>query len=394
MRPKVNIIVDTNLIFYKFAYVNAYKTNNYLSKQSHRSQFIKDVTRSIQTTVNLYSGYIDRVIFVADCNTKSWRKDIPVEEDFYKTTRKKDYPFDIGIFKNLLNNYIRMLREFGVYAYMFDRMEGDDLLFLISSILYHNGLSSVILTSDEDMRQLIKFDDGKFITVFDYDYEKKYNYVDREIQYMKAQEDDEYDGVFNIGSSGNVSRNNFNHILDIVYRDYRIVSPSEILFKKILAGDTSDNVPSSYIYPKGQAEKLTNFTEKRAIDLMVKYSPDKGFVDKLRTNTEFRLGLAEDMINEVKTKAQKTQPNDPELVRKVGDNLLRNTKFIYLHHSSYSEEQDLYNTVKQKIGKDLSNKEFLMNHTRIFADGWPDDLLAGTDFDTRDDEMTMDFRNI
>ena len=394
MRPKVNIIIDTNLIFYKFAYVNAYKTNNYLSKPNHRSQLIKDITKSIQSPINNYTGYIDRVIFVADCNGKSWRKDIPVEEEFYKTTRKKEYPFDIAVFKNLLNNYIKMLREFGIYAYMFNRMEGDDLIFLISSIFYHNGLSSVILTSDEDMRQLVKFGDGVFITVFDYDYNKKWHYVNQEIQYMKADDGDEFNGVFNVGDSGNVAINDYNNILDIVYRDYKTICPNEILFKKILSGDTSDNVPSSYIYPKGQKNTPTNFTEKRATDLMPKYSPDAGFVNRLLKDEAFRLKLAEDIMNEVKTKAQKELPNDPETIKKVSNNLLRNTNFIYLHPSSYSKEKELYQHVKQQIGKDLSNKQFLMNHRQLFADGWPDDIFSGTDFDYREDEITMDFREV
>ena len=54
MRPKINIIIDTNLVFYKFAYVNAYRTKNYLTQASHKRQFIKDITNSIKQSVNNY----------------------------------------------------------------------------------------------------------------------------------------------------------------------------------------------------------------------------------------------------------------------------------------------------------------------------------------------------
>lgn len=394
MIPKINIVVDTNLIFYKFAYVNAYKTANYLSRDSHKSQFIKDITKSIQATVNMYRGYIDRVIFVADLG-KSWRKDIPVEEDFYKTTRNKDYPFDIGIFKSVLYNYMTMLREYGFYTYMYNRLEGDDLLFMISSILYHNGMSSVLLTSDEDARTLVKSDpNGKFITVFDYDYDKKFHYIDENLNYLPAKDDDEFNGAFDMSSPDNVARNKYNNLIDIIRQNHRIVHPHEILFRKIVAGDKSDNVPTSYMYPKGAEQKMTKFTEKRAIDIMPKYNIDKNFVNKLKNDTEFRLMLANDIITEVKVKADKASVNSHELINKVANNLLRNIKFVYLHNSSYADELELYTDVKNKIGKDLSNRQFLLNHANMMYDGWSDDLLSGTGYDSREDAITMDFRNV
>lgn len=440
LRPKVNIIIDTNLIFYKFAYVNAYKHSNYLSKPSHRTQLVKDITRSIAAAINNYRGYIDRVIFVADSSKqKSWRKDIPVEEEFYKSTRNKDYPFDIVAFKNTLHNYIKLLREIGIYTYQYDRMEGDDLMFIISNILFHNGLSSILMTGDVDMYQLVKRDtDGRFIYLFNLDMDKKFHIVPDEINYVHSDMSDPFNGAFNFGAPENVNTIKYNNIQDICYTDYRIFDPQAVIMGKVLAGDKSDNVPSSYYYMKGVDLKkdklgtLTSFTEKRANEVFAKYytiiktdgttpegnigqayvktfpNDDKTepmtMIDKVRLDSKFRIELANHMIDAVKTKpqikAQGDAPNDPSVIDKICLNMLRNVKFMYLHHSSYTddiftgkEDKKMYQEVKLSIGKDLSNKEFLLTHISMFEDGWKDDLFVGTDIDTQEDEITMDFRS-
>lgn len=405
MIPKVNIIIDTNLIFYKFAFVNGYKNSNYLSKPHHRSGLVKDVIRSISMAINNYSGFIDRIIFVADSNTKSWRKDIPIdEEEFYKSTRSKDYPFDIVAFKNTLNGFMRLMREEGIYTYQYDRLEGDDLLFMVSNILFHNGLSSIIFTADIDMYQLIRQDpSGKFIYLFNYDVDKKYHVVPSDPIYLTPNNTQEFNGIFSMNSPENTNISNWNTLQDIVYQVHRVINPYHILAEKIMAGDKSDNVPTSYIYPKGKNMTLTRFTEKRAKDIIARAENggsdafEKDFVKNLRGDIEFRNMIAETIIDEVKTKAQLKEKTDPDIIAKVGSNLLRNITFVHLSHKSYSDAgfQDLYKDTKLKIAKDISNKEFFLNHRELVRDGWNDNILRGTDYDISDtDEFAIDFRDM
>jgi 5'-3' exonuclease len=429
MRPKVNFIIDTNLMFYKFAYVHAYKNTNYLSKPSHRAQLVRDVTKNIEQQVNNFAGHVDRVIFVADCKDKNWRKDIEVEDEFYKSERNKDYPFDIKAFQNTLNGYIRLLREVGIYTYQYSRMEGDDLMFMISNILFHNGLSSIIATSDVDMHQLIRRDpSGKFIYVYDPDAQKRCFYVPEPQEYIQPSNSDAYNGIFSISSPETIAYADYNHIQDIIYRESKIIDPHAILFIKILSGDKSDSVPSSYVYLKGVNEKKgktgtpTNFTDKRAADLLQKYQaadliltdqthpentqqvykesqlmyPGADFVKRLRTDLEYAQTIAKDMIEEVRVKADKGKPYDSDVVAKIVVNLIRNCQFIHLGKDSYEGEMlEKYKEVKLHIGKDLSNKEFLMQHMAMFSDGWPKDIFSGTDFDIQEDEnITIDFRDL
>ena len=395
MKSKVNIIIDTNHLFYKFTFAKAYKIHNFLSKHEHARELIQDVVESIKHTINQYKDDLDRVIFVADGNN-SWRHDIS-EEKFYKATRdKKEYPFNFAVFNQTLTNFTTLLHEIGFYVFKKDRVEGDDWIAILSTIFYENGMSSIIMTSDEDARQKNMFGDGKFICVYDYDRNKRIHYVNSEnVPYVNHNLNEEFAGIFEMNDEKNMESNRYNMLLDKIWQTSQIIDPNKILFNKILSGDTSDNIPTCYHYKKfKKSDKLVGITENTASKLYDKLSEnnklDSKFFQFIFKDESDRKKFCVDIMKELGIGS----PNNDE-ISVFSDNMFRNMSFIFLNSVVYKTLiPELYNELKLDIQKHISNVSFYKLHTQLIKNGFPNNILKNTDYNKQPSgEIYIDFRN-
>ena len=95
----INICVDGNYIFHKtfgvFAGYGNVDPGKVFSKKSDQTMFIRKVATDLCSSLNnLPSG--GRLIFTAD--SKSWRREIEIENGGYKSNRTKDENVDWTIF--------------------------------------------------------------------------------------------------------------------------------------------------------------------------------------------------------------------------------------------------------------------------------------------------------
>ena len=113
------------------------------------SSFIKHLDSDMKKLCKKWKTHTNNILFCSDCQRcKIWRNDIYKE---YKGTRVQNTNFNGEIF-NVFSAYIEKM---GFKRISFDRMEADDIIYLLQKEIRFNGNSNiVIITNDNDYLQL------------------------------------------------------------------------------------------------------------------------------------------------------------------------------------------------------------------------------------------------
>jgi len=193
--------------------------------------------------VNSYN--FDNIYFVSDMGA-SWRKDL---FNTYKEGRKKDEKIDWDNVFNIFNGFKDELSErVNVSMYEFPKIEGDDLIAYIVKESNYVGYSNVIIASDKDLHQLLKFDLNKgYInimwnfkmsderTYFPENYQILIDSIEKGSDEVDLFEEDYFDSDFINFIEGLGGRTKLFEI-----------NNEQALFTKLVSGDNSDKIPSIF----------------------------------------------------------------------------------------------------------------------------------------------------
>lgn len=383
----VNVLVDMNLLFHRWVHFLSSKDKNsiFLENDQDAINMVQGVHSSLMGDIYKYKAYIDRIFLITDSNKSSWRKHIKVDGDkFYKAVPRDHTKFDYKKFLFHMDAYCNHMREQGIYVLQFNHSEGDDLLYLLSDKLYSQGQSSVILTADSDLRQLIRSKDEKFIYMFDVDRNKRKHVIDHMLDIgtkMDSAEteviasldgvDEDFGGIFDHNIE-EAQENIFANTLSIMYGDSIEIDPNAVIFNKMLGGDKSDGVPAAYRYMYGiKNPKLQNFTEKRAIGVWEKMGAKEYqyFID-LYGDEEMRLELAKLVMAEVKVE------ENGDTLKEISDGIRRNLKFTFLNRVVY--RADHLKHMEDYLDDVLNDKTFAIKHKDAIANGIQNTMITGT----------------
>jgi len=273
---KTVLIVDGNYILTKNVFSLAKNNALYPYLEMTLDQAIK----------NYQSWYhFDKIFVVSDSREKSWRKRI---DDSYKGTRKKDTTIDwdfvyqtYATFKDNVSN-VR-----NVTVLEAPTVEGDDW---ISYLVHENnakGISTVTITNDYDIKQLVKFQmNPRYINVITNEMMSRQliflpkNY---EIFLDKIRNDfDPYD-IFNQNTDMN-----FVKMIDGLLQKCNLVeiNPIECLLLKVISGDKSDNISSVHeTYNNGKKRGIGDAGAKTILGLYIdEFGEPDGLSDDLIDN--------------------------------------------------------------------------------------------------------------
>ncbi len=390
----LNVLVDLNLLFYRWIHflTSRNKGRVFLEYEQDAIDLIQGVHSSLQGDIYKYKAYLDRVFIITDSKKTSWRKHIKVEGDKFYKAGVKEYKFDFKKFLYHMDAYCNHIRNQGIYVLQFDHAEGDDLLYFLSNHLYKQDSSSVILTADSDLRQLIRSEKEKFIYLYDTDRHKRKHYIDQTIhveEKMKSAEtirvasmgdEDDFGGIFD-NSVEQAQEDRHSNMLNVIYDESEEINPCWTIFNKALAGDKSDGVPSCFQYMYGNKNhKEINFTELRAKGVWEKIGnkPYQYFID-LYNDEKLRLEIAELVISEVKQEEQGDE-------KKIADQIRRNLKFTFLNEIVY--HQDHKKHMMNYIDTVLNDKEFAVQHNKQIMNGFQNTLLTGSPYEISSDNHT------
>ena len=185
----------------------------------------------------------DKIYYVSDSKVGYWRKQIYND---YKSSRKKNENIDWKFVFNEYNTFLSELKNNDkIEQVQINYAEGDDLIGYIVNENNKNGFSNMIIASDGDLHQLLKFDIHN-------------NYINFAYNYMTSNEKVFMPKNYNIFINENLKNsmslfdmNNDSEFIEFLetytskIKTIEVI-PEEILFKKLIAGDKKDTITSVY----------------------------------------------------------------------------------------------------------------------------------------------------
>jgi 5'-3' exonuclease len=256
----VNILIDGNYIFHKtFGIFGGYGNvdpGKILKDKSEQAAFIRKVSTDLCSSLKMIPQG-GRLIFTSD--SRSWRKDIEIEDGGYKSGRVKDEAVDWTIFFDLMQSFGNQLEKMGFIFSKVEGAEGDDLLMYWSDYFNEAGENCIIITGDKDLHQLAKISNKSWTTIWNNNSKKNVISVPKGWKEDWLDKNESID-IFNMASAISPEKERFKDFLKKVQIEE--IESRPFIFNKILIGDKGDSVPSVWSYTNNN--KIVNFTQKKA----------------------------------------------------------------------------------------------------------------------------------
>jgi 5'-3' exonuclease len=258
------LIVDGNYLLSKTTF--SLNKNNYLYLYLEAS-----LNKSIDGYMSWHN--FDRIFIVSDSREKSWRLRLDKK---YKGTRKKDDKINWDFVHETYLTFkdsIKAKRKVRVLEA--PTVEGDDWIAFLVHKLNAKNISTVTITNDYDIKQLLKFSfTPNYINIISNEMHT------RQLLFMPLNYNIFLDQITQSYNPKDIfNQNNDMEFVNLVSKliaksDVIEVKPIELLMMKIIQGDRGDNVPSAHVVHKDG--KTRGIGEKGAIAILETYLEDFG----------------------------------------------------------------------------------------------------------------------
>jgi 5'-3' exonuclease len=269
---------------------------------------------------------------VSDSKEKSWRKELLTE---YKTTRKRDSDID---WKFVYSTYERFKsRLSGIKILEHPRIEGDDWIAFLAQKMNQEKKSTMIVSNDYDIKQLITFNlDDMWINFMSNEmFNKQKIFLPHNYQLILDKVKKlPCDDIFNLNDNSE-----FLSLFKKFETKYEIreINNMESLFIKIVSGDSSDNIQSVYKVVKNGRSR--GIGDKGAKSIYDSYINEFGEVSL--NDPDLYENIA-DIICE-KKKLSKS------MIGKIVSNINNNMKVIDLRINNFPNE--ILNSMNEKYSR-------------------------------------------
>lgn len=374
----INVCIDGNYFFHKtFGVFAGYGPNidpgKVLSSKSQQSMFIRKIsTDMIAALRNLPLG--GRLVFTMD--SRSWRKDVEIEDGGYKSGRVKDIEVDWTIFFDLLKSFGEHLEKMGFIFSKVDGAEGDDLLLYWSEKFNSENQSCIILTGDNDMSQLVKMESSDVWTiVWTGNSKNSVLYVPPGWEQTLEAENKSEISIFNMGSTISPVKEKLKDFLKKARLEE--VDRFSFIFNKILIGDKGDFVPSVWVFESaGKISKITPKSAEKIYDLFLQSEWSGKSSDELFNDDNFQSWIAPLILRIGKS------VDSSENRIKVKSNFIRNLKLMWLNDSVIPEYVSLKCKLESERGMKLEKKSITLDRIKILeGTEWVSDNYHPSGFD-------------
>ncbi len=269
---------------------------------------------------------------VSDSKERSWRKELLTE---YKTTRKRDSDID---WKFVYSTYDRFkARLTGIKVLESPRIEGDDWISFLVHRLNQDKKSTMIVSNDYDIKQLISFNlDEMWMNFMSNEmFNKQKIFLPQNYQLL-------IDKVKKLPSDDIFDLNDNSEFLNLFKKfetkhETVLINNMESLFIKIVSGDSSDNIQSVYRVTKNG--RVRGIGSKGAQSIYNSYLEEFGEVSL--EDPDLYENIA-DIICE-KKKLSKS------MIGKIVSNINNNMKLIDLRMDNFPDE--ILNSMNEKYSK-------------------------------------------
>lgn len=197
--------------------------------------------QSLDNTISNYRKWYPfaNIYLVSDSKEKSWRKKLIKT---YKANRKKDSDIDWKFVYETYSNFKKSLKSIKVLEA--PHIEGDDWISYVCEESNSQGRSTLIVSNDYDIKQLIKYNiDPLWINIMSNEmYNKGKIFLPKNYQiFLNKVNTLPSDDIFNLNDN-----NEFMKLMDNFINKYEVneVNYIESLVIKLISGDKSDNISS------------------------------------------------------------------------------------------------------------------------------------------------------
>lgn len=358
----MNLIFDGNYLFYKtlFAF-GSYSKGRLLESKTDQEMFIRKIATDMAYAIRAF-GIPEKIIFTID--SKSWRKEVVIEDGAYKGHRSKDEStVDWDAFYHSMNEFARVLENKGFVVSRVEKAEGDDLMYLWSKKLNEERKDCVIVTGDKDLTQCVRLLNSPFGDCFTVVYNS--NSKTRKIvtpqgfkEWLKEEEIDIFDASSYMGRSKDLIQKALTSIeIQEINQDY-------VIFEKVIGGDAGDAVPPIWTWQKGgKTYRVTPAKIQRIYEIMTANKPITDVYDLPNRSQE--------LVDAIVATTKEVAP-----VEIIKANLERNLKLVFLDTRVIPTSiQEIFEQEYEgnKTAKELRLKSFdmtsILEGTRFLSGG-------------------------
>jgi 5'-3' exonuclease len=357
----INILIDGNYIFHKtFGVFAGYGSNvdpgKILKSKSDQSLFIRKVSTDLTAALKLLP-IGGRLIFTSD--SRSWRKEVEIEDGGYKSGRVKDENVDWSIFFELMESFGNHLEKMGFIFSKIEGAEGDDLLLYWSQKLNGEGQSCIIISGDKDLHQLARMK-GPDVWTATWNSNSKKNVLSVPAGWKEnwLNEVKTEVSIFNMGSTISPEKERLKDFIKKV--DIEEINSFPFIFNKVLIGDKGDSVPSVWEFES--AGKTTRFTPKSAeklYDLFLESKWKNLSIKDLVVDEEFL-----NWISPLILKIGKGVDSSENRI-KVKHNFLRNLKLMWLDDQVIPEKVSVKCKLETERGMKINRIPITLDRVKI-----------------------------
>ena len=376
---RFTLIIDGHNFFFRslWSCFRQSSKTKILSTQKDIDAYEKKMMVDFCSVVKSVSPIVNDIVFIKDSH--SWRKDLLLEHEYKGNRKKTQDNIDMLGFGEAVNNFTDTLVNFGIKVGQAERSEGDDLIYAWSNFLFESGKSSLILSTDKDLNQLIKCVNG--IHIIQYSPVSNKLYVSKESndiiksisEHKEIQMENLFDELFTIS----IENDPFEKF--VKGTDIEEVSPEEIRFAKIIGGDSSDNIHPVY-FKRGDGETKSKGIGPKTVKKI--YDTFKG---KLGCEFDYHIYSNEDvmkMLCNIIYEIAKIK-DDEFTKRMLLENIKTNTKLVALTDESIPA--DVIDNMVENINEERLKKSVILSkitRENIFAKSRFKEYKSNIQFDS------------
>ena len=286
---RFTLIIDGHNFFYRslWSTFRSGKTK-VLTSQKEQDTYEKKLMLDFCSVIKQVNPIINDIVFVRDSH--SWRKDLLLQHEYKENRKKIQDDIDKNGFNTVTGNFMNTITSLGVKVSFAERCEGDDLIYAWSEHLFNQGKSSLIISTDRDLNQLVKCVNGVHIIQYGpvnnklwvSDASKKI--IDKLSEKHEVTQENLFSEIFTIS----IENDPFERFVEST--NIEVVDPEKVRFMKIVGGDTSDNIYPVY-YKAGTATTRAKGLGEKTVEKIY-----NSFKDKLGCEFDYHIYGQEDTV--------------------------------------------------------------------------------------------------
>jgi 5'-3' exonuclease len=320
----IKVCIDGKYIFHKtfgvFGGFGIKDPAEVLGTKGEQSMFIRKIATDLCAGLKLLPQG-GRLIFT--CDSRSWRKDVEIEDGGYKSTRVKDETVDWTIFFDLMAEFGHQMEKQGFIYSKVKGAEGDDLLYFWSEHFNSIGENCIIISGDKDMHQLARHNEKGWTVIWNN------NSKNNILAVPPGWEDNwvnktESVSIFDMTAAISPDKDKIKEFLKKVTVEE--VNRRNFVFMKMLTGDKGDAVPGVWHVPTPSG-KNNGISPKKAEQILESLSQSKwkeSTFKEMLADDEFLSWVSGFVLRILKDVDNTTNRE------KVSKNILRNYTLMWL----------------------------------------------------------------